>query len=149
MNRTFERLVAATILLASGGCGSSFTPAPTPVGGSTELAVFLDRDTGFSTNDVYDAQDQAMRFNGSGDLVWTATGQRFSGFIADGHVITADRICAGCYFLVRFGRTNGEPRAYLTWAAEPSPEHPAAVLDVEIVGTHLSVTESQRLIPYD
>ena len=90
-----------------------------------------------------------MRFNGNGDLIWAATGERFGGFIADGHVITADRICAGCYFLVRFGRSNGQQRAYLTWAAEPSPDRPAAVLDVEIVGTHLSVTESDRLIPND
>lgn len=148
MTCTIRNLVAATTLLAA-GCGSNFTPAPTPLGGSTELAVFLDRDTGFSTNDVYDAQDQAMRFNGNGDLIWAATGDRFGGFIADGHVITADRICAGCYFLVRFGRSNGQERAYLTWAAEASTERSPAVLDVEIVGTHLSVRESERLVPYD
>ena len=146
MTCTIRLLVAATTLLAA-GCGSAFTPAPTPLGGSTELAVFLDRETDFSTNDVYDAQDQAMRFNASGDLIWTATGDRFGGFIADGQVITADRICAGCYFLVRFGRSNGQERAYLTWAAEPSPDHAAPVLDVEIVGTHLSVTQSARLVP--
>lgn len=149
MTCTFRHLVAAMTLLAAGGCGSSLMPAPTPLGGSTELAVFLDRDTGFSTNDVYDAQDQAMRFNASGDLIWAATGERFGGFIADGQVITADRICGGCYFLVRFGRDKGQERAYLTWAAEQSPDHPAAVLDVEIVGTHLLVTESERLVPYD
>jgi hypothetical protein len=148
MDRTFRLLVAATTLLA-GGCGSSLVPAPTPFAGSNELAVFLDRDTGFSTNDVYDAQGQAMRFNGNGDLIWMATGARFAGFIADGHVITADRICTACYFLVRFGREKGQERAYLTWAAEPSPDHPTALLDVEIVGTHLSVTESERLVPYD
>jgi hypothetical protein len=90
-----------------------------------------------------------MRFNGNGDLIWMATGARFAGFIADGHVITADRICTACYFLVRFGREKGQERAYLTWAAEPSPDHPPALLDVEIVGTHLSVTESERLVPYD
>ena len=148
MDRTFRLLVAAMTLLA-GGCGSSLVPAPTPLAGSNELAVFLDRDTGFSTNDVYDAQGQAMRFNGSGDLIWMTTGQRFPGFIADGYVITADRVCAACYFFVRFGREKGQERAYLTWAIEPSPEHPAVVLDVEIVGTHLSVTESDRLVPYD
>jgi len=148
MTRTIRHLVAATALLTA-GCGSSFMPAPTPHDGSTELAVFLDRETGFSTNDVYDAQDQAMRFNANGDLIWVATGERFGGFIADGQVITADRICAGCYFLVRFGRSNGEEHAYLTWAAEPSPDHAAAVLDVEIVGTHVAVTQSARLVPYD
>ena len=148
MTRTIRSLVAATTLLAA-GCGSSFMPAPTPHDGSTELAVFLDRETGFSTNDVYDAQDQAMRFNANGDLIWVATGERFGGFIADGQVITADRVCSGCYFLVRFGRSNGQAHAYLTWAAEQSPQHAAPVLDVEIVGTHLSVTESARLVPYD
>jgi hypothetical protein len=149
MTRTIVLLVAATTLPVIGGCGSSVVTAPTPLASSTELAVFLDRETGFSTNDVYDAQDQTMRFNATGDLVWAATGERFGGFIADGHVITADRICAGCYFLVQFGRSKGEERAYLTWAAEPSAEHAAAVLDVEIVGTHLSVTASDRLVPYD
>lgn len=149
MTRTVRLLVAATALLGAGGCGSNFTPAPTPVGGSNELAVFLDRETGFSTHDVYDAQDQPMRFNANGDLIWVATGDRFGGFIADGHVITADRICAACYFLVRFGREKGEQRAYLTWASEESVEHPAAVLDVEIIGSHLAVTESDRTIPYD
>lgn len=149
MTRTSRLLVAVTILLGAGGCGSNIAPAPTPLGVSNELAVFLDRETGFATNDVYDAQDQPMRFNANGDLIWMATGERFGGFIADGHVITADRICAACYFLVRFGREKGEPRAYLTWASEQSAEHPAAVLDVEIVGSHLAVTESERLIPYD
>ena len=142
-------LVAVTTLLTAGGCGSSFTPAPTSLGDSTALAVFLNRETGFSTNDVYDAQDQAMRFNANGDLIWAATGERFGGFRADGYVITADRVCGGCYFMVRFGRSNGHERAFLTWAAEQSPEHRAAVLDVEIVGTHVSVSESERLVPYD
>jgi hypothetical protein len=149
MNRTARLLVVATILLGAVACGSNVTPAPTPVGASKELAVFLDRETGFSTNDVYDAQDQPMRFDASGNLIWVATGERFGGFIADGYVITADRICGGCYFLVRFGRERGQLRAYLTWASEPSADHSAAVLDVEIVGTHVSVTESDRLIPHD
>ena len=68
MTRTSRLLVAVTILLGAGGCGSNIAPAPTPLGVSNELAVFLDRETGFATNDVYDAQDQPMRFNANGDL---------------------------------------------------------------------------------
>jgi hypothetical protein len=149
MIRKHGILVAVLTLLGASGCGSNPAPAPTPVSTPDELAVFLDRDTGFSTYDVYDAQDQAMRFNAAGDLIWMASGARFGGFIADGQVITAGRVCAGCYFLVRFGSVNGQRRAYLTWAADAAADGHAPVLDVEIESAHLSVTTSDRPIPND
>jgi hypothetical protein len=133
MIRKHGILVAVLTLLGASGCGSNPAPAPTP----------------FSTYDVYDAQDQAMRFNAAGDLIWMASGARFGGFIADGQVITAGRVCAGCYFLVRFGSVNGQRRAYLTWAADAAADGHAPVLDVEIESAHLSVTTSDRPIPND
>jgi hypothetical protein len=149
MTRTNGILVAALTLLAAAGCGSHPGPAPSTVSNPGELAVFLDRDSGFTTYDVYDAQDQPMRFNAAGDLIWMASGERFGGFIADGQVITAGRVCAACYFLVRFGSEKGERRAYLTWAgAGAADEHPP-VLDVEIDGAHLSVTTSEKPLPND
>lgn len=63
--------------------------------------------------------------------------------------ITADRICAGCYFLVRFGTRNGHEQAYLTWAGETSDTHPATLLDVEAVDGRLVVLDTDVTVPTD
>ena len=94
------------------GCNlASPSPVPPTQPPSTEsgaLAVFMDRTTGFSTSDVPDADDQILRFNSNGELIWLDGETRFDGYIADGQVITADRVCDACYFFVRFGTRDGE-----------------------------------------
>jgi hypothetical protein len=146
------RCVIAMALVLSGAAGCGGMAAPSRVldeSGTHGFAVFLDRETGFRTSDVRDAQDQIVRFNDAGELVWTASGARFPGYLADGHVVTAERICAGCYFFVRFGSRGGEPRAYLTWAGSRPDGQPPTLLDVEVVGSELAVRSTDIEIPRD
>lgn len=143
-----KRGVLAAMLLVLAGCGGGARmTAPAPVPTSNELAVFTDRETGFSTSDVHDAQDQIVRFTTAGELVWVENSAHFPGYIADGVVITADRQCSGCYFLVRFGTVNGEKRAYLTFSADDTAENPATVLDMDVIESQLTVTVTGRRIP--
>jgi hypothetical protein len=144
MTGAVRPLLAFTLGLA--GCGGFAAPSAVPP--ATTLAVFIDRESGFTTTDVRDVHDQIVRFNTTGELVWSDQ-IRFPGFLADGYVITADRICAGCYFLVRFGTKNGLERAYLTWAREASEDHPATLLDVEVVDGRLVVTDTAVTVPTD
>ena len=148
----FARSVAALIGVFSWNtaCGGFAASAPTaPSAGTATLAVFLDRETGFTTSDVHDAQDQVVRFTDAGELLWAADGTRLTGFLADGEVVTADRVCAGCYFLVRFGTRNGERRAYLTWAGVEHGEQGPTLLDLEITGDTLAVNATDLTIPHN
>jgi hypothetical protein len=142
--RIFPLLVFALGLAACGGG----LPSPSVIPPPTALAVFADRESGFSTTDVRDVHGQVVRFNTVGELVWSDQ-TRFPGYLADGYVITADRICAGCYFLVRFGTRNGLEQAYLTWAGETSDAHPATLLDVEVVDGRLVVLDTDVTVPRD
>jgi hypothetical protein len=147
---TIARGVITVALVLSGAAGCRGMAAPSRVADASDthgFAVFLDRETGFRTSDVRDAQDQIVRFNDAGELVWIATGARFPGYLADGQVVTAERICAGCYFFVRFGSRGGEPRAYLTWAGSKPDGQPPTVLDVEVVGVELAVSSTDIEIP--
>ena len=144
------RCVVTMALVLSGAAGCSRMTAPSQAVDelrTSGFAVFLDRETGYRTSDVRDAQDQIVRFNDAGERGWVASGERFPGYIADGQVVTAERICAGCYFFVRFGSRGGEPRAYLTWAGSRPDGQPPTVLDVEVVGSELAVTSTDLEIP--
>lgn len=150
--RTAGRLCALLALVSgAAGCNlaspSPLPAAPPPSSGATALAVFMDRTTGFSTSDVRDADDQILRFNTKGELIWIDGETRFGGYIADGQVITADRVCEACYFFVRFGTRDGEPRAYLTWAGDDTEAHPATLLDVEVVAGRLVVQSTATRVP--
>ncbi len=136
------RTIALLFAVAQGLAGCGGLASPSPVSTTSASAVFLDRETGMSTIDVRDVHEQIVRFNTAGELVWIATGARFPGFIADGAVITADRVCADCYFLIRFATRNGERRAYLTWSGDPAPDRPVTILDVDVAGERLIVAET-------
>ena len=136
--------------LATAGCGGPTSPSRAVAvtsSAATALMVFTDRATGFSTTDVRDAHEQIVRFNTAGEMIWTTGDARFPGFRADDQGVTADRVCAGCYFLVRFGTRDGERRAYLTWSGDPAPERPVTVLDVDVVGGRLVVADSGQALP--
>ena len=125
------RISAGIVLLVIGhglaGCGGSGplpgpsapstvlqppTPAPPPQ--PSELVVFIDSTTGFSTSDVHDAQGQIVRFNTADELFWVANDARFPEFIVDGNFV-AYHHKADKFFQVRFGTRDGERRAYLSW----------------------------------
>jgi hypothetical protein len=147
MNTSIAPGVVTLFALACGlpACGGP--TAPTRAAEEVQLAVFLDRETGYTTSDVRDAQEQIVRFNDRGDLIWGET--RFPGYIADGQVVTADRICAGCYFFVRFGSRGGERRAYLTWAGADANGGTPTLLDVDVVNGRLAVTTTGEPLPFD
>ena len=139
-------LAIAAVHSACGGGAAGMT-SPSPVSHAAALARFIDPDSDFATTDVRDAQDEIVQFNTAGELVWAADGSRYPGFIADGRVITAGNICAGCYFYVRFGTRDGERRAYLTWTAPVTADRPATLLDVAVVGGVVVVHDTDVVVP--
>ena len=148
------RMPGTTILLAltltMAGCSGPTSPSRAVAATSTAataLMVFTDRASGFSTTDVRDAHEQIVRFNTAGEMIWTTGDARFPGFLADDQVVTAERVCAGCYFFVRFGTRDGDRRAYLTWSGDPAPDRPVTVLDVDVVGGRLLVADSGQALP--
>jgi hypothetical protein len=149
MPGTIVPLLALTLAMAA--CGSPTSPSP--AGGrststsATTLMVFTDRASGFSTTDVRDAYEQIVQFNTAGEMIWTAGDARFAGFLADDGVVTAEGVCAGCYFLIRFGTLDGQRRAYLTWSGDPAPDRPVTILDVDVVGGRLVVADSGLALP--
>jgi hypothetical protein len=149
MPRTIVPLLAFTLAMAA--CGGPTSPSPAAAGSvstsATALMVFTDRASGFSTSDVRDAHEQIVQFTTAGEMIWTAGDARFAGFLADDGVVTAEGVCAGCSFLVRFGSRDGERRAYLTWSGDPAPDRPVTILDVDVVGGRLVVADSGLALP--
>ena len=138
-------MAITTVQSACGGAAGMTSASPVPR--ASALARFLDPDSDFVTTDVRDAQDEIVQFNTAGELVWTADGSRFPGYLADGRVITANNICAGCYFYVRFGTRDGQRRAYLTWSTPVSADRPPTMLDVSIKGGVLVVSDTDVVVP--
>src|SRR5688572_12891478 len=102
---------------------------------ATPLLVFTDPVSGFSTSDLRDAQDQIVRINAAGDLLWMEDGRRFPGFFLDGENINATRLCS-CWFEIRFGTRNGERRAYVT-GNFPHEGNYGTILDLTVAGGSL------------
>jgi hypothetical protein len=98
------------------------------------LLVFTDPVSGFSTSEVHDAQDEIVKFNAVGDLLWS-DGTRFPGYVFDGVNIEAKRLCS-CQLQIRFGSRSGSRRAYLT-TAFAHEGNPGTVLDLERYGNGL------------
>jgi hypothetical protein len=153
ISRAMFPVLVAVVIAA---CGSGSPTAPSTAGianGAPDapraFALFVDRDSGVSTTDVRDVHEQIVRFNTAGELVWVASGARFGGFLADGQVVTAGPVCAGCYFLVRFATRGGQRRAYLTWSGEPSPDRPTTILDLDVAGDRLLVADTEVFLTVD
>jgi hypothetical protein len=146
---TIVPLLASALAMAA--CGHPTSPDPASAGSAstsaTALMVFTDRASGFSTSDVRDAHEQIVQFNTAGEMIWTAGDARFAGFLADDGVVTAERVCAGCYFLIRFGTLDGQRHAYLTWSGDPAPDRAVTILDVDVVGGRLVVADSGLALP--
>lgn len=148
MPRTLVPLLASTLALAA--CARPTSPSPdaarSAAASAPALMVFTDRPSGFSTTDVRDAHEQIVQFNTAGELIWTAGDARFAGFLADDGVVTAEGVCAGCSFLIRFGSLDGQRRAYLTWSGDPA-DRPVTILDIDVVGGRLVVADSGLALP--
>jgi hypothetical protein len=160
------RISGAAILLVlalvTAGCSdpSSVPTAPSPVLPSasppsppqppqpapTQLVVFKDPATEFSTSDVRDVQDEIVRFNTADELIWTGDGTRFPEYIVDGNLI-AYHHNADKFFQVRFGTKAGERRAYLTETDDRLGGAPATILDIEVVGGQLVITRTNVPVP--
>ena len=125
-------------------------PSPAPVPATPTLIVFAEPDTGFSTSEVRDVQDQVVQFNTANELIWTTDGTRLPGYRVGsdypGISFIAGLICAeGCAFEVRFGTKDGERRAYLT--ADYGHDNPGTLVDVEVAGGVLVVTRTSVFVP--
>lgn len=155
--RTPILLLALLPALTACGESSSVAPSPPPpvqVPAAPTLFEFIDDDTGFKTFDLRDAQNQIVQVNSSRELIWTADGTRLPGYRATGNAFSDGRryyfiegqICeAGCAFEVRFGTEDGERRAYLT--VDYGHENPGTVVDVEVIGGALQVTQTDIYPP--
>ena len=151
-------ILLLALLPALTACGESSPVAPSPppvrVPAAPTLFEFIDDDTGFKTFDLRDAQNQIVQINSNSELIWTADGTRLPGYRAMGYASSDHRryyfiegkICpAGCAFEVRFGTEDGERRAYLT--VDYGHENPGTVVDVEVAGGELRVTQTDVYPP--
>jgi hypothetical protein len=109
--------------------------APSPVPQAISLITFTDQASAFSTSDVRDSQEQIVRFNTAGELIWTADDRRFPGYR-----VTGNFIMDGNYEVV-FVTKSGERRAYFTLHGH-GPTDPNRVCDIEVIGGRVVITET-------
>lgn len=154
MNRIAGALVLVVFTQGLVGCGDSqpvspFSPSPIAVAepprapSITNLKVFVDPRSGFSTSEVRDANDQLVQFNTANELIWF-DGSRLSGYAAQGNSIPAEQSCS-CWLTVRFGIIAGERRAYLT--ADYGHDNPGTLVDLEVSGAVLIVKRTMVFAP--
>ena len=124
---------------ACSGSGLSMPLAPTPLTPAPvaiQLVTFTDPDSGISTADVRDSDDQIVRFNSAGELIWVADGTRFPGFPIHTPFIMDDysyRVC--------FGTKDGQRRAYFATHGED------VMYDLESVNGRLVITATNVHVP--
>ena len=122
-----------------------------PVQNSQQLVVFRDAQSGASTTDARDSDEQIIQFTASGELIWTLDGTRLPGyrvspFMYPGAAFIEGSICPDrCGFEVRFGTLDCERRAYLTLNYGHWNE--GMIADVEVRDGALQVKPSQRFPP--
>lgn len=120
-------------------------PAATPGDGTQDaqdqpneaLAVFADSESSLRTNDVYDVDDEIVRFDPADDsLVWVATEESFPGF-----PVAGDLLGATGFFQVRFGTVDGQRRAFFTEAST------ATICDISVTGGSLGIAPTSVTVP--
>jgi hypothetical protein len=138
---------ARSWLLALAACGDVSAPPRAgsfplqPAGAAdTAFAVFVDADSGLSTQDVYDVERQIVRFAAHTQaMVWADSGDSVSGWSTRGNDL---RWARGGAFRVRFGEEGGERRAYFTEADR------GTICDLEISAPEqLSLSPSSETPP--
>ena len=113
------------------------------------LQTFKEPDTGFSTSDLYDAEDEVVQINTAGHLIFPADGIGLPGHAVTGGnsgeiYIRVEALCS-CSLDVRFGTKDGERRAYLT--AEYGHFNPGTLVDVEVSDGGLVVSQTTLYPP--
>ena len=113
------------------------------------LQTFKEPDIGFSTSDLYDAEDEIVQINTAGHLIFPADGIGLPGHAVTGGnsgeiYIRVEALCS-CWLDVRFGTKGGERRAYLT--AEYGHFNPGTLVDVEVSDGALVVSQTTLYPP--
>ena len=121
----------------------ALVPVPAPVS-SKGLSVFTEPASGFSTTDLYDADDHVVEINRTGELLWMPDGSRLGGYSVQGNAIAAELPCQ-CWLIVRFGTKNGVRRAYLT--ADYGHWNPGTLVDLAIDSGVLVVNPTTMFVP--
>jgi len=120
-------------------------PAATPGDGTQEeqdqvneaLAVFTDTESTLRTNDVYDVENEIVRFDPANDsLVWVATDESFAGY-----PVAGDLIGASGFFQVRFGTVDGQRRAFFT------EMNNATICNISVTGGVLRIAPTSVSVP--
>jgi hypothetical protein len=138
-------IILVVAALASAGCDGSRPPPtaptdvvqarpPAPVQPAPVQDVVFREEESFSAWDVYDVNDEVIRFNTAHELIWIADGARFQGFVANGNEIKGPG--DDDWFQVHFGTRHGVRRAYLGWSLDAChcPGAIPTIIDVEVVG---------------
>jgi hypothetical protein len=141
--RSLVGVFLAIGVAACGGSGSTSSPSPVaqppvpqPPPTTVSLVTFTDPATTFSTTDVRDLQDQIVRFNTAGELIWIVDGARFPGFRVTGNFVGSSN-----NYEVVFVSRGGDRRAYFTVHGHGSSD-PNRVCDIEVVNGQLVITET-------
>lgn len=130
------RIALASLLLLSAGCGALFDQ---PSGGGPMLAVFDDPDSGFSTSDVYDIDNEIVRFDvDAKTIIWALDGTAFEPGTWE---VNGNFLRQGSPFQVRFGNADGERRAYFTETG------PATICDIAVSGDALLILRTDTPVP--
>ena len=141
--KPFATLVMVLVLA---GCGDPYVPTgpswpeppdppPSNPPVTSTLHQFTESETGFSTTDLRDAQDEIVQFTTADELVWAADGTRLPGF----RVSTYSGYSRGPVHFIE-GKICTEGCAYLT--VDYGHRNPGTLVDVEVAGTSLVVTQT-------
>jgi hypothetical protein len=118
------------------------SPGPTPPPSPVSLVVFTDPTSRLSTSDMRDADEQIVRFNTAGELIWAADESRHPGYPVRGAVIRDGSL------EVRFGTKDGERRAYVVFSTDyyhyPPPP---TVVDFEVIDGRVQIIDNKPPVP--
>lgn len=107
-------------------------------GMSTRLVTFQDPNSDFSTSDVRDVEGDIVQFDATtGEMIWTADGQRFEDWQTDGNTLSDG------FFTIRFGTEDGEQRAYFTETG------PATICDIVVNAANLQIFATNTPVPME
>ena len=104
-----------------------------------KLVVFQDPDSTFSTSDVYDVDNEIVRFDSETlAIIWAETDTAYQAGIwsVDGNLLTDNK-----FFQVRFGNVAGARRAFFTEV------NPPTICDISATATRLSISSTQVTVP--
>lgn len=155
-NRTLTGFLLWVLAAGLSGCDRPRAPGPTapspipPVAAVPQtpvLRTFTDTASDFSTTDVRDARDHVVQFDTRGDLIWADDGRHLPGFYSTAGSAYIDGFAASQnWFIVRFGMTDGQRRAYLT-AVDDEGLNPGTLVGLDIAGSGLVVGRTNVFPP--